>query len=138
MFERLLANQWKPATRPLWPGEGTYLYAEGDPVNRIDPIGLFSLGEGLTRAGQAAGLAGALAAPALPVGLGLTALGTGLEVAGGIADGKSASEITGGAVVDLVDRKVGVAADLLKASKTMSRGVNLPYWGMGVAAGEVM
>jgi hypothetical protein len=61
-----------------------------------------------------------------------------LEVAGGIAEGKSASDIAGGAVVNLVGGKVGVAADLLKASKTMSRGVNLSYWGMGVAAGEVM
>ncbi|MER7719673.1 RHS repeat-associated core domain-containing protein [Streptomyces flaveolus] len=115
-----------------------YLYAEGDPVNRIDPSGLFSLGEGLTRAGQAVGLVGALAAPSLPVGLGLTVLGTGLEVAGGIADGKSASEVAGGAAVNLVGGKVGLAADLLKASKTMSRGVNLSYWGMGVVAGEVM
>ncbi|MER6130716.1 RHS repeat-associated core domain-containing protein [Streptomyces sp. NPDC001815] len=117
-----------------------YLYAEGDPVNRIDPSGLFSLdlGEALTRTGQAVGLAAAVAAPALPVSLGLTAVGIGLEAAGGAVDGKSGSEIAGGAVVGLVGGKVGVAADLLKASKTMSRGVNLSYWAMGVGAGEVM
>ncbi|MDL5205354.1 RHS repeat-associated core domain-containing protein [Streptomyces sp. ALI-76-A] len=118
--------------------KNSYLYAAGDPINNTDPSGLLSLGEGLTRAGQAVGLAGALAAPALPLGLGLTAVSAGLEVAGGIAEGKSASDIAGGAVVNLVGGKVGVAADLLKASKTMSRGVNLSYWGMGVAAGEVM
>ncbi|MFD3517165.1 RHS repeat-associated core domain-containing protein [Streptomyces sp. NPDC058657] len=103
-----------------------YLYAEGDPVNRIDP------------AGQAVGLAGAIAAPALPVGLGLTALSTGLEVAGGIANGDSASKIAGGAVVNLVGGKVGLAADLSKVGKSTSRGSNLGYWGAGVVAGKVM
>ncbi|MFD5377085.1 RHS repeat-associated core domain-containing protein [Streptomyces griseoincarnatus] len=68
-----------------------YLYAEGDPVNRIDPTGLLSLGEGLGLAGTVVGLA-ALAPVSAPVAIGAAAVGTGLSVEGSIASGNSAAE----------------------------------------------
>ncbi len=106
-----------------------YLYAEGDPVNRIDPSGLFSVGDAPGFSGQAVGLVGAAVAPALPVSLGLTAAGVVLEAAGGLANGDSASKVAGGAVVKLVGGRIGLAADLLKVAKSSSRGINLGYRG---------
>ncbi|MFJ2744991.1 hypothetical protein ACIO3O_35650 [Streptomyces sp. NPDC087440] len=53
-------------------------------------------------------------------------------------DGKSGSEIAGGAMVNLIGGKVGLAADLLKVGKNTARGVNSAFWAMEVGAGEVM
>lgn len=53
-----------------------YAYAAGDPVNRTDPSGLLSLGEGLGLAGTVVGLV-ALAPVSAPVAIGAAAVGTG-------------------------------------------------------------
>ncbi|MFJ2744990.1 RHS repeat-associated core domain-containing protein [Streptomyces sp. NPDC087440] len=81
-----------------------YLYAEGDPVNRIDPSGLFSLSDVTETVGGALGTVVAGAATAavcaaatigcIAVGIGMGALGGGSGAAIGAALGGADNEDT--------------------------------------------
>ncbi|MBX9427437.1 RHS repeat-associated core domain-containing protein [Streptomyces lateritius] len=125
------------STDPSGQEKNPYLYAEGDPVNRIDPTGLFSLGDGLGLAGTALGLASVFIPGGALVAGGLAVASAGLEMAGAAANGESGSKIAMSGVVGFVGGKVGVASKLLGAGKTLDRSIGLGYWGMGAAAGIV-
>ncbi|GAA2075412.1 RHS repeat-associated core domain-containing protein [Actinomadura alba] len=111
-----------------------YLYAEGDPVNRIDPTGLLSLGEGLGLAGTVVGLA-ALAPVSAPVAIGASALGTGLSVAGSIASGNSAGETAAVGILGIGTGSVGAATKLANVGGKTGLGVDLGYTALGYFGG---
>lgn len=86
-----------------------YLYAEGDPVNRIDPSGLLSLGEGLGLAGTLVGAAALLPVGGVGFAVGAAAVSTGLSVAGSVAQGNSASQTAAVGILGAATGGVGVA-----------------------------
>ncbi|WP_430727352.1 RHS repeat-associated core domain-containing protein [Streptomyces beigongshangae] len=80
-----------------------YLYAEGDPVNRIDPNGLLSFSSVTETVGSTLGtVVGAAAAAALCTAatVGCIALGVGMGALGGGAGGAIGSAIGGGGSED--------------------------------------
>ncbi|WP_435886397.1 RHS repeat-associated core domain-containing protein [Streptomyces cyaneofuscatus] len=111
-----------------------YLYAEGDPVNRIDPTGLLSLGEGLGLAGTVVGLA-ALAPVSAPVAIGASVVGTGLSVAGSIASGNSAGETAAVGILGIATGGVGAATKLGGLAGKTGLGVDLGYTALGYFGG---
>ncbi|MGW7199040.1 RHS repeat-associated core domain-containing protein [Streptomyces chryseus] len=111
-----------------------YLYAEGDPVNRIDPSGLLSLGEGLGLAGTVVGLA-ALAPVSAPVAIGAGVVGTGLSVAGSIASGNPAGETAAVGILGVATGGVGAATKLAGIAGKTGAGIDLGYAGLGYFGG---
>ncbi|MFC8596517.1 RHS repeat-associated core domain-containing protein [Streptomyces atroolivaceus] len=111
-----------------------YAYAAGDPVNRIDPSGLLSLGEGLGLAGTVVGLV-ALAPVSAPVAIGAAAVGTGLSVAGSIASGNSAGETAAVGILGLGTGGVGAATKLAGIGGKTGLGVDLGYTALGYFGG---
>ncbi|MCT7352983.1 DUF6531 domain-containing protein [Streptomyces sp. 15-116A] len=103
-----------------------YLYAEGDPVNRIDPTGLLSLGEGLGLAGTVVGLA-ALAPVSAPVAIGATVASVGLTVAGSVASGNSAGETVALGIFSAGTGGVGAAMKLAGAAGKAAKSVDVAY-----------
>ncbi|WP_406182882.1 hypothetical protein [Streptomyces canus] len=106
-----------------------YAYAAGDPVNRTDPSGLLSLGEGLGLAGTVVGLV-ALAPVSAPVAIGAAAVGTGLSVAGSIASGNSAGETAAVGILGLGTGGVGAATKLAGIGEKQAWGLtsDTPHW----------
>ncbi|WML80952.1 RHS repeat-associated core domain-containing protein [Streptomyces sp. VNUA74] len=111
-----------------------YAYAAGDPVNRVDPSGLLSLGEGLGLAGTVVGLV-ALAPVSAPVAIGAAAVGTGLSVAGSIASGNSAGETAAVGILGLGTGGVGAATKLAGIGGKTGLGVDLGYTALGYFGG---
>ncbi|WP_433918423.1 hypothetical protein OIE50_14640 [Streptomyces canus] len=111
-----------------------YAYAAGDPVNRTDPSGLLSLGEGLGLAGTVVGLV-ALAPVSAPVAIGAAAVGTGLSVAGSIASGNSAGETAAVGILGLGTGGVGAATKLAGIGGKTGLGVDLGYTALGYFGG---
>ncbi|HET6859639.1 MAG TPA: RHS repeat-associated core domain-containing protein [Streptomyces sp.] len=111
-----------------------YLYAEGDPVNRIDPSGLLSLGEGLGLAGTAIGLA-ALAPVSAPVAIGAAVASTGLSVAGSIASGNSAGETAAVGILGVATGGVGSAMKLAGVAGKTGKAVDVGYSALGYLGG---
>jgi len=111
-----------------------YLYAEGDPVNRIDPTELLSLGEGLGLAGTVVGLA-AMAPVSAPVAIGATAVSVGLTVAGSIASGNSAGETAAVGIFGAGTGGVGATMKLAGAAGKTTKAVDVGYAAGGYLGG---
>ncbi|MFF7542236.1 RHS repeat-associated core domain-containing protein [Streptomyces canus] len=111
-----------------------YAYAAGDPINRTDPSGRLSLGEGLGLAGTVVGLV-ALAPVSAPVAIGAAAVGTGLSVAGSIASGNSAGETAAVGILGLGTGGVGAATKLAGIGGKTGLGVDLGYTALGYFGG---
>ncbi|WP_372514924.1 RHS repeat-associated core domain-containing protein [Streptomyces ortus] len=96
-------------TQPVPSGQekNPYLYAEGDPVNRIDPTGLFSFADTVGTVAGAAAVAAVGVACASTAGVGCVAAGVVTSGLWGAGAGAAGATIAGGTQAERVNGTLG-------------------------------
>ncbi|AKZ53084.1 Putative secreted protein [Streptomyces ambofaciens ATCC 23877] len=117
--------------------ENAYLYAGGDPINRVDPRGLDFLGwdggQWARAAGVGASVAGAFASG--PLGIGLAAASVGLGVTGSIMQGNSVGQTVATGILGAATGGVGVLAASAGIGGKTGIGLAAGYTALDVGGG---
>lgn len=125
---------------PLDPGNANrYAYAANNPVNYVDPTGRISASQilqGISYAATAAGWIATASGAGAPVGIALSAVGTAADVGASLLEGDSDGAVLAG-TFGLASGGLGVAGDVLGASKKVKTGVSVAYDGLGYAASKL-
>jgi RHS repeat-associated protein len=112
-----------------------YLYAVGDPVNHTDVTGLWSLGDTLSVAGTAVGIAGLFIPGGALVAAGVAAVSTGLSVAASIEQGNSTGQTVATGILGVATGGVGVAAKSVGLAGATGTAVDWGYAALGYLGG---